>query len=51
MNTLYTTMDSPVGEIVLSGVRSAQAPGGVALSTLQMGAWKNSNHPRSSSMP
>jgi methylated-DNA-[protein]-cysteine S-methyltransferase len=40
--TIYATMDSPVGEIVLSGVRSATAPGGVALASLKMGAWKAS---------
>jgi methylated-DNA-[protein]-cysteine S-methyltransferase len=39
---IYATMDSPVGEIVFSGVRSATAPGGVALASLRMGAWKQS---------
>ena len=40
--TLYATMDSPVGEVILSGVRSATAPGGIALASLRMGAWKSS---------
>jgi methylated-DNA-[protein]-cysteine S-methyltransferase len=39
---IYATMPSPVGEIILSGVRSATAPGGVALTSLRMGAWKQS---------
>jgi methylated-DNA-[protein]-cysteine S-methyltransferase len=39
---IYATMDSPVGEIVFSGVRGATAPGGVALASLRMGAWKQS---------
>lgn len=41
--TIYATMESPVGEIVLSGVRSATAPGGVALTALRMEEWKASN--------
>ena len=40
---LYASMESPVGEVVLSGVRSATAPGGIALASLKMGAWKASN--------
>jgi methylated-DNA-[protein]-cysteine S-methyltransferase len=40
--TIYATMESPVGEVVLSGVRSATAPGGVALASLRTGAWKAS---------
>ena len=39
---IYATMDSPVGEIVISGIRSATAPGGVALASMRMGAWKAS---------
>lgn len=47
---LYATMQSPVGEVTLSGVRSATAPGGIALASLKMGAWKASNrrHPDAS---
>lgn len=41
--TIYATMDSPVGEVILSGVRSTTAPGGVALASLKMGAWKASS--------
>jgi methylated-DNA-[protein]-cysteine S-methyltransferase len=40
---LYATMQSPVGEVTLSGVRSATAPGGIALASLKMGTWKASN--------
>jgi methylated-DNA-[protein]-cysteine S-methyltransferase len=40
---LYATMPSPVGEVILSGVRSATAPGGIALASIKMGAWKASN--------
>jgi methylated-DNA-[protein]-cysteine S-methyltransferase len=40
--TLYATMESPVGQIIISGVRSATAPGGVALTSMRMGAWKQS---------
>lgn len=42
MNTIYTTMDSPVGELVLTGQRSATAPGGVALTSVKMGTWGSS---------
>jgi methylated-DNA-[protein]-cysteine S-methyltransferase len=40
--TIYATMESPVGEVILTGVRSATAPGGVALAALRMGKWKSS---------
>jgi len=40
--TRYATMDSSVGEIICSGVRSETAPGGIALETLRFGAWKES---------
>ena len=40
---LYATMQSPVGEVTLSGVRSTTAPGGIALASLKMGTWKASN--------
>jgi len=41
--TIYTTMDSPVGEILLTGVRDETAPGGVALSAVKMEIWKAAN--------
>ncbi|MEE1803795.1 methylated-DNA--[protein]-cysteine S-methyltransferase [Streptomyces sp. JV176] len=34
--TLYTTVDSPLGEVLLAGVESATAPGGVALASLSL---------------
>ena len=43
MNTIYSTMDSPVGEILLTGVRDETAPGGVALSAVKMEVWKAAN--------
>lgn len=39
---IYATMPSPVGEIIISGVARPDAPGGVALASLRMGAWKAS---------
>ena len=41
--TIYTRMDSPVGELLLTGVRDAGAPGGVALSAVKMEVWKAAN--------
>jgi len=43
MSTIYTTMESPVGDVIISGVRDASAPGGVALSSVKFGVWKASN--------
>jgi len=43
MNTIYATMHSPVGEILLTGVRDETAPGGVALSAVKMEIWKAAN--------
>ena len=40
LETRYATMDSSVGEVVLSGVRSGTAPGGIALASVRFGAWK-----------
>jgi methylated-DNA-[protein]-cysteine S-methyltransferase len=37
---IYTRMHSPVGELVIAGVASDTAPGGVALSCLKMEQWK-----------
>jgi methylated-DNA-[protein]-cysteine S-methyltransferase len=37
--TVYTTMDSPLGELLLVGEESATAPGGVALASLSMPHW------------
>lgn len=37
---IYTHMDSPVGELVLAGVRAQSAPGGVALCSVKMEKWK-----------
>ena len=37
---IYTRMDSPVGELVIAGVRQASAPGGVALCSVKMEKWK-----------
>lgn len=37
---IYTRIDSPVGELVIAGVRSPTAPGGVALCSLKMEKWK-----------
>ncbi|MCX5417269.1 methylated-DNA--[protein]-cysteine S-methyltransferase [Streptomyces sp. NBC_00059] len=34
--TLYTTMDSPLGELLLVGEESATAPGGTALASLSV---------------
>ncbi|MEV7730031.1 methylated-DNA--[protein]-cysteine S-methyltransferase [Streptomyces sp. NPDC087917] len=34
--TLYTTYDSPLGELLLVGERSATAPGGTALASLSL---------------
>ena len=34
--TVYTTVDSPLGELLLAGEYAAGAPGGVALSSLSM---------------
>ena len=34
--TVYTTVDSPLGELLLVGERSITAPGGVALASLSM---------------
>ncbi|MFB7635534.1 methylated-DNA--[protein]-cysteine S-methyltransferase [Streptomyces sp. NPDC056149] len=34
--TLYTTLDSPLGELLLVGERSATAPGGTALASLSL---------------
>ncbi|QLY33251.1 methylated-DNA--[protein]-cysteine S-methyltransferase [Nocardia huaxiensis] len=33
---IYTTMDSPLGELLLVGARSATAPGGTALASLSV---------------
>jgi methylated-DNA-[protein]-cysteine S-methyltransferase len=41
--TLYATMDSCLGELILSGVRSATAPGGIALASVKTGSWKAAN--------
>ena len=41
--TIYARMDSPVGELLLTGVRDAGAPGGVALSAVKMPVWKAAN--------
>ena len=41
--TIYTTMTSPVGELLLTGVRDETAPGGVALSAVKMEVWKAAN--------
>ncbi len=38
--TIYTTMTSPVGELVLAGEHADSAPGGVALSSVKMEKWK-----------
>jgi methylated-DNA-[protein]-cysteine S-methyltransferase len=37
---IYTRMDSPVGDLVLAGVRTDTAPGGVALCSVKMEQWK-----------
>ncbi|MCS0637805.1 methylated-DNA--[protein]-cysteine S-methyltransferase [Streptomyces sp. LP05-1] len=34
MTTVHTTLDSPLGELVLTGRRDASAPGGLVLATL-----------------
>ncbi|MFE4060241.1 methylated-DNA--[protein]-cysteine S-methyltransferase [Streptomyces sp. NPDC059096] len=34
--TLYTTVGSPLGDVLLAGVESATAPGGVALASLSL---------------
>lgn len=34
--TLYTTLDSPLGELLLTGERAATAPGGTALTSLSL---------------
>ncbi|MFE1176796.1 methylated-DNA--[protein]-cysteine S-methyltransferase [Streptomyces sp. NPDC058773] len=36
VTTLYTTLDSPLGELLLVGEASATAPGGTALASLTM---------------
>jgi methylated-DNA-[protein]-cysteine S-methyltransferase len=36
MTTLFTTLDSPLGELLLVGERSATAPGGTALASLSV---------------
>ncbi len=36
MKTLYTTVDSPLGELLLAGEKSATAPGGTALASLSV---------------
>ena len=41
--TIYTRMESPVGELLLTGVRDESAPGGVALSAVKMQVWKAAN--------
>jgi methylated-DNA-[protein]-cysteine S-methyltransferase len=41
--TIYTTMDSPVGKLLLTGERDEIAPGGVALSAVKMEIWKAAN--------
>ena len=41
--TIYTTMDSPVGKLLLTGERDETAPGGVALSAVKMEVWKAAN--------
>jgi methylated-DNA-[protein]-cysteine S-methyltransferase len=41
--TIYTHMDSPVGELLLTGVRDETVPGGVALSAVKMQIWKAAN--------
>jgi methylated-DNA-[protein]-cysteine S-methyltransferase len=41
--TIYTTMDSPVGKLLVTGERDEAAPGGVALSAVKMEVWKAAN--------
>ena len=41
--TIYTTMDSPVGKLLITGERDETAPGGVALSAVKMEVWKAAN--------
>jgi methylated-DNA-[protein]-cysteine S-methyltransferase len=41
--TIYTTMDSPVGKLLVTGERDETAPGGVALSAVKMEVWKAAN--------
>ena len=41
--TVYTTMNSPVGELLITGVLDETAPGGVALSAVKMEVWKAAN--------
>ncbi len=42
-NTIYAQMESPVGELLLTGVRDGSAPGGVALTAVKMQVWKAAN--------
>ncbi|WP_406314584.1 methylated-DNA--[protein]-cysteine S-methyltransferase [Streptomyces sp. NBC_00118] len=39
--TVYTTLDSPLGELLLVGEESAIAKGGTALAALTVPGWKN----------
>ncbi|GAB2979942.1 methylated-DNA--[protein]-cysteine S-methyltransferase [Streptomyces pseudoechinosporeus] len=39
--TAYTTIDSPLGELLLVGEESATAPGGIALASLSVPGQKN----------
>lgn len=39
--TVYTTIDSPLGELLLVGEESATAPGGIALASLSVAGQKN----------
>ncbi|MFI6346689.1 methylated-DNA--[protein]-cysteine S-methyltransferase [Streptomyces sp. NPDC050560] len=44
--TLWTTVESPLGELLLTGVESASAPGGVALASLTMEGQRGAPDPR-----
>ncbi|HEY3870617.1 MAG TPA: methylated-DNA--[protein]-cysteine S-methyltransferase [Actinocrinis sp.] len=43
--TVYTTIGSPLGDLLLAGERSATAPGGVALSSVSMPGQRNAPRP------
>ncbi|MFE2842314.1 methylated-DNA--[protein]-cysteine S-methyltransferase [Streptomyces scopuliridis] len=46
MTTLYTTFDSPLGELLLVGKASGTAKGGTALASLSMTGRRNRAEPR-----